>query len=133
MNYSTSRLIVKSRRNVCNDVNSQALYKCRMLLSEFKAETKRLDSVDKGQREEQEGKGPRGNSHGCWVRANATLEKAEKQKKSQESMTSQKSKKESGISQKGRLRCQPWPAPASVPQGTTPPIGPEKEDNFKGK
>lgn len=56
----------------------------------------------------------------------ATLEKVKKQKKNQESMTSQKSKKESGISQKGHLCCQPWPAPPSVPQGTTPSSVPKR-------
>lgn len=61
----------------------------------------------------------------------AILEKSEKQKKNQESMTSQKSKKESSISQKGHLRCQRWPALSSVPQGTIPSICPKKEDNFK--
>lgn len=68
----------------------------------------------------------------------AALEKAAKQKKNQVS-TSQKSKKESSISKKGlpslplHLRCQPWPALPSVPQGTAPSICPEKENNFKGK
>lgn len=104
-----------------------------MLLSEFKAETKRLDSFDKGQREEQEGNGPVGGIL-MDVRSGqkATLEKVKKQKKNQESMTSQKSKKERYLPERAPM----LPALAGTTQCSTRNnslICPEKKDNFKGK
>lgn len=70
-----------------------------MFLSEFIANTKRLDNFVKGEREEQEG----GRTRGVIFRdirseQKAALEKAEKQKTNQEGTTSQMSKKECLIS-----------------------------------
>lgn len=75
-----------------------------MLRSDFMAETKRLHRFVKGEREEQEGKGPTGECSQILGQGKKQLRRKQRRRKNKnQDSTSRRPKKDSGLSKEGPL------------------------------